>query len=104
MTHPVSTAKSSSLAVSTLHTAHCTLHTAPVPANDLESEHTLSEYNILNTVHCTPHVYSAFFKCIPSHCKQQTFACVVGGCGGGGDGGGVGGGSDDGGCVISGGD
>ena len=57
----------------TLHTVQCALRTAPAYAH--ESEHVHSYYR-LNTVHCTPHVYTAFCKCISSHYKHQNIALV----------------------------
>ena len=50
MTHPVLTAKSSSHC--TLHTAQCTLQTAPAPANARECEHV---HFILNIEHSKLH-------------------------------------------------
>ena len=32
---------------------------------------------LLHTTHCTPHVYTACFTCITSHCKHPKFAWVA---------------------------
>ena len=54
---------------SLLHSAHCsaqdTLHIAPEPAHALVQV-------ILQTKHCTPHVYTACCTFITSNCKQPT--------------------------------
>ena len=54
LTHPLSTAKSSNLAGSTLHPAHYTVYirTTPAPANAPESDHV---HFILNIEGCTLH-------------------------------------------------
>ena len=75
LTNPVSTANSSSLAASTLHTAHCKLRTAPAPANTLESEHV----NFIQHIeHCRLH--TTWFYCILKmyHFALQTsrISCV----------------------------
>ena len=79
LTHPVSTAESSSLAGSTLHPEHCTVYITHSPCNCKcpwiwTCIYTL--YYILNTVHWTPHVYSTFNRFITSHCKHPKFAWV----------------------------
>ena len=35
-----------------------------------------TSYYTLNTLHCTPHIYTAFCKFITSHCKHPKFAWV----------------------------
>ena len=65
---------------STLQAAHCTLHSVHYALHlHLQMPLNLNMYTsyyILNTVHCTPHVYSAFGNFIASHCKHPKFARV----------------------------
>ena len=59
------------------HTAPYTLHSV-LYALDLHLQMPLNlnmstSYYTLKTVHCTPHIYTAFFNCITSYCKPPKF-------------------------------
>ena len=65
----ISTALYLPVAGSTLHTAHYKLHRHKYLHLHL---HLSTSYYILNTAHCTAHVYSACFTFITSQCTHST--------------------------------
>ena len=57
-----------------LPTAQCKLHTALASAHSPSPEPPAPVHFILHTGHCTPRVYTAFQKCMASHCKYSNLS------------------------------